>query len=80
MAKAKQGNPITIKRYRVPIDPPIDIFLVEYQLSGAGVWREVCPTEQALKWFLRGIQASGPGFTVNPEIPTQAELLPSVGV
>jgi len=62
---------IEVKRYRIPLDPNIDIFSVE--ICNDGLWVETVPSEEALKWFLKGITAGascfGNEFIPSPVIP-----------
>ncbi|MBI2054981.1 MAG: hypothetical protein HYT39_02690 [Candidatus Sungbacteria bacterium] len=66
---------IRIRRYRVNLDPEIDIFHVEVERDG-GVWEETCPTREHLDMFIKGVRAGVEGYIPYPEIPETAELLP----
>lgn len=71
---------IEVKRIEIPLDPPINVFSVEIT-KGGGTWMETLPSEESLRWFLRGIQAGAQAageFVFLPEIPTRASSLEEV--
>jgi len=72
MQKKIAGKTVEVKRLQMPTDPPIEIF--EVQISDeSSTWSETIPTEEALRWFFRGVQAGasqfGDRFVPLPEIP-----------
>lgn len=71
---------VSVERYKVPLDPPADVFHVEV-LSGDGVWEETFGTEDLVHAFLRGVQAGAFPNAHVPlyEIPREAKPLPALG-
>lgn len=70
---------ITVKKYHVPLDPPVDVYHVEVS-RGDGVWEETCPTRENLQMFLQGVRAGCESYVALPEIPEHAEPLPETHV
>jgi len=66
---------ITVKKYRVELDPPCEVYHVEVA-RGDGVWDETCSSREHLEIFLRGVQAGYEGYLPLPEIPQEAERIP----
>lgn len=66
---------IGITRYRVNLEPPVDVFHVAVT-RGDGVWDETCTTPELLQMFLQGVRAGCEGYVTLPEIPERAEPLP----
>ena len=66
---------VTVKKYLVELDPPIEVYCVEVA-RGDGVWDETCSSREHLEIFLRGIQAGSEEYVSLPEIPNEAEQLP----
>ena len=79
MGKSETGLKVSIIKYEVPLDPPIDVFNVVLENQN-GTWHETLPSEETLRTFLRGVQAgaemAGGVFFPNTEIPQNAEQLP----
>jgi hypothetical protein len=59
-----------VQRMQVEMDPPLDIFNIELMTSD-GVWTESFGSEEALRTFLRGVEAGCAlgGRLEIPEIP-----------
>lgn len=76
----EDGISITLKRYELPIDPDVHVFLVVIE-SNEGKWTETLPTEEGLRLFLKGMQAGafmyGNKHAAVPEIPVNAEQFPT---
>ena len=70
---------ITIKKYRVHLEPPVDVYHVAVA-RGDGVWEETCPTREHLQMFLQGVRAGCEGYPAIPEIPEHAEPLPETHI
>lgn len=73
---------ILVRRFRVPLEPPAEIFHVQVE-RGDGVWEETLPTREQLAIFIQGVRAgvavAATGAYVSfPVIPEKAEPLPSV--
>jgi|GEM_PF-4833230 len=73
----KSEKVIEVKRLEISTDPPIEIFEVSIS-DQKSEWRETIPTEETLRWFLRGIQAGASSFgnkyVALPEIPRSSVL------
>jgi hypothetical protein len=71
--KATKVPKVVIDRVRVPVDPPIDIFVMELS-SATGTWGFTTASPHDLQNIIEGIQAGvammGDHFQL-PEIPTQ---------
>lgn len=72
----KEGLEIKITKYEVPLDPHIEVFSVEIE-DDKSTWMETIPSEENLRWFLRGVQAGASTFGNKhvslPEIPRNTE-------
>lgn len=70
---------IEITRYKIPLDPSIDVFGVEVG-DDKSTWMETIPSEESLRWFLRGVQAGAQAYGNKhaslPEIPIETLPLP----
>ena len=72
---------IRIKRYRVPLEPEVQVFHVEVENEQGGIWEETCRTASETRLFLQGVKA---GATMSgnsvplPDMPVQVEDLPGL--
>ncbi len=71
----RNGKKIKITKYEIPLDPHIDVFNVEIG-DKKSTRMETIPSEENLRWFLRGIQAGaqmyGEKYVPLVEIPRNA--------
>ncbi len=69
---------VEVRKYVVPLDPPIYIFHVEI-FNDEGTWSETWGSQHHLDIFLRGVRAALGVIGVyipDPEIPENVEQLP----
>ena len=78
MENGTDRRTIEVKRFELLTDPSIEIFAVEIG-DDKSVWKETIPTEEAMRWFFRGLQAGANMFGGKhiflPEVPHNPVLL-----
>ncbi|OHA20737.1 MAG: hypothetical protein A2849_01635 [Candidatus Taylorbacteria bacterium RIFCSPHIGHO2_01_FULL_51_15] len=70
-------SPVVIRRVRIQLDPPHDIFHVTISKRD-GIWTHVAGSEADLQTFLKGMQVGAAmidGYFIAPEIPQVPEII-----